>query len=320
MKDPSIITVTLNPTFDRVIEVPGLQPGLHLKGQLRSRLAAGKAINVARALAKLGRKPTATGWVGRDDRVLFEEAMQEAGVGCAFVPIEDSSRENITLIDTENGVETHIRDAGPSVTPEDIERLQGELHRRVVDGSIVVFTGSACRGFSREDLGRLIEECHRKDARVAVDASGEMLREAARHALWLIKPNHEELEELAGHRLPHERDLFEQASDLARHCRHVVITRGAAGALVAGGSSHIRGHLKMDPALVRSTVGCGDAFLAGYIHGLCLKSREDDETALRYGLVLGSLSATQEQPAQFDPDLLDSWLARVTIERVDQGR
>jgi 1-phosphofructokinase family hexose kinase len=315
MDASSIITVTLNPTFDRIIDVPRLKIGMHARGRLRSRLPAGKAINVSRALATLGRANTATGWVGRDDLAVFENAMREVGVRPAFVGINGHCRENITLFDPESHVETHIRDAGPTVTIADIERLQAELDRHIRGGEVVVFTGSACGGFGSHEFGGMIEVCISHSARVVVDASGDLLREAVRHDLWLIKPNRDELEELAARPLPTEGDVFDQASLLTQRCRHVVVTLGAEGALAAGGQMRLRGRLTVDAGRVRSTVGCGDAFLAGYIHGLCTGGQEHDETALRYGLALGALSATNERPAHFELDHLDEYLGRVTLQR-----
>ena len=60
----SIITVTLNPTIDRIIEVPGFMLGGHQHGRLRIREPAGKAVNVSRALSELGITSSAVGWVG----------------------------------------------------------------------------------------------------------------------------------------------------------------------------------------------------------------------------------------------------------------
>ena len=72
----SIVTVTLNPTIDRIIEVPGFTIGGHQQGRLHLREPAGKAINVSRALSELGLRNSAIGWVGMNAFDLFHEAMQ----------------------------------------------------------------------------------------------------------------------------------------------------------------------------------------------------------------------------------------------------
>ena len=47
----NIITVTLNPTIDRVIEVDNLAIGEHLVGRTVLRTPGGKGVNVSRVLA-----------------------------------------------------------------------------------------------------------------------------------------------------------------------------------------------------------------------------------------------------------------------------
>ena len=49
-----IVTVTLNPAVDKVLEVPGFHVGAHVRASVASLLPAGKGVNVARGLVRLG--------------------------------------------------------------------------------------------------------------------------------------------------------------------------------------------------------------------------------------------------------------------------
>ena len=59
-----IITVTLNPAVDRVLEVDGFKVGQHARARLKALLPAGKGINVARGVVKLGATAGACALVG----------------------------------------------------------------------------------------------------------------------------------------------------------------------------------------------------------------------------------------------------------------
>ena len=309
----SVITVTLNPTIDRIIEVPGFRVGGHLRGRLRSRLPAGKAFNVSRALAALGVPSTAMGWVGQDAAKAFEEAADRAGLATRFTPIGGPTRENITITDPEGSGETHIRDTGPMVTDDDVRRLSGELATRADENALFVFTGSCAPGLAPDRFGDLLDTCIGAGARVVVDGSGEALRVAAAKPLWMIKPNLQELADLVGRNLQNDHAIVAAARDLSESISIVVVTLGSRGAWCFAGGTELRGRVPLAADRIRSTVGCGDAILAGFL----ADSRSQEGTidsALSAGLAVAAASAMNEKPAVFDPG--DVRLLRDQVELV----
>lgn len=315
----SIITVTLNPTIDRILEVPGFKIGGHLQGRLRLREPAGKAINLSRALAGLGVKSTAIGWVGMNAFDLFHEAMRKAGVKACFLPITGATRENITIIDPGTHTETHLRDTGPKVDDADVQRLMDLLANVVTGESLVIFTGSLPPGLRMDSWNNLLGTCIQRGARVAVDVAGEPLRVAtADNALWMIKPNEFELGELLGENLPDDRALAHAGRDLAGRFPYVLITAGRKGAYCFAQGRALHAHAALPPEQVRSTVGCGDAMLAGFLAGL-MQSGGDCEMALREGVAVSAAAAMTEEPAHFERTTVDRLRQNITPRPVDQG-
>ena len=296
----TIVTVTLNPTIDRVIEVPGFAIGGHQKGLLRMREPAGKAINVSRALAALGVANTAVGWVGMHTYDLFTDSLEKSGVRAAFIPITGQTRENITVIDSHARIETHIRDAGPTVGEADVRRLVDLLKTLAGPSTLVVFTGSLPPGLAISQWRELLETCIQRSAPVAVDTAGEPLRVASRYPLWMIKPNEAELAEMLRAGQLDEAALVAAGRDLASRIAVVMITAGAKGAYCFTATEALRGRTALDAGLVRSTVGCGDAVLAGFLAGLLIPGAELS-LAFSEGLALAAASAMRDQPAGFDP-------------------
>lgn len=311
----SIITVTLNPTIDRILEVPGFKVGGHVQGRLRMREPAGKAINVSRALADLRIKSTAIGWVGMNAFDLFHEAMQRAGVKACFLPITGATRENITIIDPAGPTETHIRDAGPRVDDADVRRLMDLLQSVVTAESLVIFTGSLPPGLALHSWEGLLQACTARGAKVAVDTAGEPLRSAMSSPLWMIKPNEFELGELLDRSFPDEPSLVAAAGELAGRFPFVLVTAGRKGAycLSQGRVIHAQATLRADQ--VQSTVGCGDAMLAGFLAGL-MSADGDLEVALREGVAVSAAAALTDEPAHFERSAVEQIRRKVELRTV----
>ncbi|MBI4580193.1 MAG: 1-phosphofructokinase family hexose kinase [Planctomycetes bacterium] len=311
----SIVTVTLNPTIDRIIEVPAFRVGGHQQGHLRVRKPAGKAINLARALADLGIRSTAIGWVGMNAFDLFHEAMQSAGVKACFLPITGSTRENITIIDPVGHHETHIRDAGPSVDSADVRRLLDLLPTVVEQDSLVVFTGSLPPGLSMEVWSDLIRSCLARGASVAVDIAGEPLRLAVQRDVWLIKPNEMELGELLGGAAPDEPTVIREGRKLNERIPVVLVTMGRRGAYCFADGRALHAQAVVPEDQVRSTVGCGDAVMAGFLAGL-MSSDGDVEAALREAVTISAAAALTDEPARFERAAVDRIRPDVQVRHV----
>ena len=60
-----IVSVTLNPAVDWVLEAPNFKVGSHIRARRIGWYPAGNGINVSRVLATLGTRSVATGFIGR---------------------------------------------------------------------------------------------------------------------------------------------------------------------------------------------------------------------------------------------------------------
>ena len=299
-----VLTVGLNPAIDRVIEVPGFTIGGHQHGRLRSRSAAGKAANVSRALARLGVRNVAEGFVGAEDIEFFQRDLDSTHTNTRFLPVAGQTRENVTIVDPETNVETHIRDRGFTVTSEDVTRMLDELAQVCRPGQIVVFSGSLPPGMSVEDFRGMVELAGRQGARVAVDTNGPALAALADVPLWLIKPNRDELAELTGRSVEKDDDLVRAASGLSATIGTVLVSCGRAGGYAFVDGCRLTGRVPVDQRRVGSTVGCGDVMLAGFIAASLSGGTVAD--AHREALAVATASATSLVPGEFtDADLAE---------------
>jgi fructose-1-phosphate kinase PfkB-like protein len=139
-----------------------------------------------------------------------------------------------------------------------------------------------------------------------LDTSGEGFKQAVAAGPWLIKPNADELGEFVGEKLETGDAIVKVARSLMKqyNIASVVVSMGKEGAIYVEGNETI---WAVPPSVeVKSTVGAGDAMVAGTvagkIRGLRLAECARLATALsmtaisHIGSGLPSLEAVEGQP------------------------
>lgn len=293
-----IITVTLNPSVDKTVEVPSFSVGEVLKGRVVRIQPAGKGVNISRCLATLGVRSVVSGFVGSGEEPLFVESFDGQDVGVELVAIDGRTRSNTTILDPVNGSETHIREEGPRVTPSDLARLTEKLEGLAGCDDLVVFAGSLPPGADPSALGELVQGCQERGSKVGIDTSGEALREGVVRAPFLIKPNEEELRELLGRGLESEEELLAGAAEVARKVEIVLLSRGEKGAVCV--TRDERWGCRVEVGGARNTVGCGDALLAGFLAAFV--GGQGLSECLRSGVAAGGACALSHAAGLIDPD------------------
>ncbi|NEK47547.1 1-phosphofructokinase, partial [Rhizobium leguminosarum] len=132
------------------------------------------------------------------------------------------------------------------------------------DNGCFVLSGSVPAGVPASIYATLTERLRAKGAVVAVDTSGAPLRHAVAAKPDFVKPNARELEELVERPLRNAGEIARAARELhATGIGLVVVSLGADGALFVSDDGAWRA--LPPPVEVASTVGAGDALLAGVL-------------------------------------------------------
>ncbi|MFS0704477.1 1-phosphofructokinase [Cellulomonas sp. 179-A 9B4 NHS] len=262
-----IVTVTPNPSVDRALDVDRLDVGEVNRAHTTHVHPGGKGINVARALARHGVGALAVVPTGGPDGTRLTELLAEHGVAAVPVPVAGDTRTNITLVEAD-GTTTKVNAPGPHLADGEVDALLAAVENQLVAGpAAVVAAGSLPAGAGDAFFVRLGALANRYQVPYVLDTSGAPLARAVRAGgLTLVKPNEQELGELAGRELVTVGDVVAAAREVVdQGTRGVLVSLGAHGALLvcrdaphawwAGG-----------PALVPlSTVGAGDSTLAGFL-------------------------------------------------------
>ncbi|MEN9751481.1 MAG: hypothetical protein RLZZ600_528 [Actinomycetota bacterium] len=260
-----IVTLTANPSIDVTLEVPTFAIDEVNRASDKIKDPAGKGINVSRALTKNGVATVAVFPADAVSGAWINTKLAEIDVTTVTSPIANEIRQNITIVDDE-GHTTKINEAGPVLSNHERDLLIAEIET-VLDTkpTWLVMGGSLPRGLDGDFYVEMAQRAHAHGVRVAIDTSGKALATVAHAGVAdLLKPNHEELEELAGRALPTVEDVTNYARSILRDDEAtVLVSLGEHGALLVTTTDVVWANHA--PVEADSTVGAGDSSLAGYL-------------------------------------------------------
>lgn len=262
-----IHTVTFNPAIDHTVTIDHLVPGEVHRARATRRNAGGKGVNVASCLADWGGDVVVHGLLGRDNAAPFEMMFAAKGITDRFVRVAGATRVNLKLVD--DAGTTDINLDGVAADEADVEQVMAGLDDAVLPGDLVALSGSLPPGCPPDLYAPLVARLRAKEAMVLLDTSGLPLKFALDGAVLphVIKPNRSELAAWAGRPLDDRDSLMDVAQALRRRgVELVAISMGEEGALFVSRQGAVCARLTIDG--VASTVGAGDAMVAGLAAGL----------------------------------------------------
>ena len=304
-----IYTVTYNPSLDYHVRLDAIEWGAVNRARETQLRCGGKGINVSVVLTRLGVENTALGFVAGFTGDVVEQELHRMGVRTDLIRLQSGmTRINMKLYDAR---ETEINGTGPCPDGDALAALEQKLSALGPQDTLVL-AGSLPAGMPPDPYGTVLESAAARGVRTVVDASGKTLCEALRHRPFLVKPNREELSELAGRALCTQEEIAESARRLqAQGARNVLVSLGADGALLLDETGRILA-CGAPRGTVRAPLGAGDSMVAGflveYLHS------GDAGAALRMGIAAGSATAFCEGLAQRE-EILALWGQMRGIQR-----
>jgi 1-phosphofructokinase len=308
-----IVTVTPNPSIDRTVTLatPLTRGAVHRVTSVTTE-AGGKGVNVARALTLAGVDVVALLPAPGTDPMIG--ALHAAAVPFRCVATDGAVRTNLTITE-HDGTTTKLNEPGASLDSSTVDELTRSVVAAAESASWVVLSGSLPPGMPDGWYAEIVEILAASPCRVAVDTSEGPLTALVgafgRAAPDLIKPNAEELAGVLGFS-PQALEAAVAQGDpdpvvtaagrlIDQGVGAVLATLGAAGAvLVDENGSWLATPPKIAP---RSTVGAGDASLAGYVRAEV--GGAEPPQRLRMAVAYGSAAAALPGSALPSPTDLD---------------
>ena len=287
-----IYTVTFNPSLDYIVTVPAFVCGRVNRTKEEKIFPGGKGINVSIVLKNLGLESTALGFLAGFTGEELRRLVEIKGIYADFIPVEEGmTRINVKL---RGGEETEINGQGPAIKEADIEKLYKKLEC-LTEGDVLVMAGSIPDVMSQTIYMDIMKYLQKKDLKIVVDATKDLLVNVLQYHPFLIKPNNHELGEIFHVKLKEKAEIIHYAKKLQEMgARNVLVSMAGDGAvLVAEDGSIYEGDAP--EGTVVNSVGAGDSMVAGFLAGY-LESGNYEE-AFQMGICTGSASAFSEELA-----------------------
>lgn len=306
-----ILTVTLNPAVDKTYTTGELITGHVNRMRTMMKIAGGKGINVTKILRQYGYEVCATGFLGGYAGKFIEDSLQEKGVVCQFIAVEEETRSNMNIL-ADNGYVTEVLEPGPVIDEERQKQFLLRYEELLRACELVVLSGSIGNGMPDDIYQTLINKAHARGVRVLLDTSGDSLKKGILAKPYLIKPNKKELEYIVGHRLGNREAIVSAARALqAEGIEKVLVSMGEKGLLSADGEHIYIAKSKKIQAV--NTVGCGDSVVASY--AMSLLQGDSLEEALRKAAAISAANATTVESANIPMDTAKELYDTVEVEK-----
>ena len=310
-----IVTVTMNPAIDKTVEIDSLiQGGLNRIKKVEYD-AGGKGINVSKTIRELGGKSIAAGFLGGNNGKTIASVLKAKGIESDFVWVDGETRTN-TKVFEESGTLTELNEPGPVITKSQIGTLVRKLLGYADIDTLFVLSGSIPAGVPKDTYAEIIRAVHQKGSKVLLDADGELFRQGVDAAPDIIKPNRVELEEYAemDYRASEE-ELLKIAEKLGeKGIGSIAVSMGKSGALFLLKVGAVK-----CPSLsvnAHSTVGAGDAMVAGLAYSWDKKLPEEETIRLCMAVSAGAVTTIGTKPPE--KALVESLKEQVILERLNE--
>jgi 1-phosphofructokinase family hexose kinase len=310
-----IVCVGLNPALDRRIVLGSLELGSVNRAISAEGTPGGKAANVALAARALGSNVRFIGFLGGPTGNAVEQGLCEQGVEVDAISTVAATRINLELID-DRGV-TEVLEPGSAPTAPELGQLFGrceQLFKACPHDTVVAFSGSLPSGTATFLYARLIELAKACGLRIILDTSGAWLERSLSAKPDFVKPNREEASAVLKRPIDSPSDAKAAVRELmARGAGSAIVSLGSAGLV---GSTQGRAFLVTPPTLTtRSSVGCGDATVAGL--AVALERHYEMPERLAFAAACGAANCLAQSRGRLDSHTVEGLRSRIQTRWLD---
>ncbi len=307
-----ILTITLNPSIDRRYVVDGFEKGRVFRAREVQYTPGGKGLNVTKVIKAFNEPVVATGFLGGRSGEYIKDQLDDMNIQHKFVDIRGETRSCIAILSDDKS-QTEVLEDGPYIFKEETLNFY-ELYRDIIkECEIICASGSLPKGLTSDTYRKLIDIAKEQNKKFILDTSGEALRLGVEGAPFLVKPNKEELENLVGHSIINEYEIFKSAKHLLdKGINIVVISLGSKGSVVF--SNDYAYMVKPPKVNAINPVGSGDSMVAGF--AVALKRDYDFETMIRFASACGTANAMEAETGKVDIDNVRRLMKEIKIEEI----
>lgn len=312
-----IVTLALNPAMDQSVHLPGLKVGM-LNRALDARLdIGGKAINVAKTIAKFKQPVTLVAFLAGSKGTWIDSELEVLGIEKYIIRLTGETRTNVKLVDLNTREITEINQTGFSVNEDNINEITDVLFAQLKRNDILAISGSLPPGASAETYARIIERAHSIGVVSILDTDKKAMDAGLGAQPTVIKQNLFELQEVLTRQFTGDEDIIPAARALLTDKTKVVlVSMGGDGAILVTKDDAWRA--VPNKVKVESTIGAGDAMVAAVAMGIL--NELPYEELLHQSTAAGTMTVTKFGSDVCDKEEMMSFLPNVTVAKCDKRK
>ncbi len=256
-----ITTLTPSPSLDLEYQLTNLKFGVVNRAGYFKQKAGGKGVNVSRVLVRMGVDTSALVPLNVSESKTFLASAALDNIPIKTIEIEAGVRFNVTLLHDQ--VTTKVNSTTRVWSQKEAQRISETFRIQAKKSDFAVIGGSLPESTPTQWLADLVRD-NRDRTRIVIDASGIALKEILSASPYLIKPNREEAEEILSFPIRDVADAKLAAQELRMlGPKTILLSLGSEGSIYCSSESLV--HVRPAELNVKSTVGAGDALLAGFL-------------------------------------------------------
>ncbi|RMC47344.1 1-phosphofructokinase family hexose kinase [Lactobacillus sp. ESL0228] len=314
------ITVTINPSVDRLYRLDELKVGGLNRVHLIKKMVGGKGINAARVSACLGAPTFATGFLaGSNGKYILDQAKNDHYT-CDFIKAIGNTRNCYTII-SKDGKKTEINEHGDCLVQSYFDELLEKLTSLIKNNDVnaISLNGSLPVSEVENVYSRIIVKIRELNPQIKIvlDTSGQALREVltSNNLPDVIKPNEHEAAEILSIPVTYDSHLLKreiEVSDLSR-VDNIIISLGAKGALVKQQNDFYK--VSFRPVSVVNTEGSGDSVVGGLLYAL--DQKYDFKDAICLAIAAGTANAMEIKTGFVQPERVFEIMKTIEITPIN---
>jgi 1-phosphofructokinase family hexose kinase len=282
-----ILTLTINPSVDRNILVDRLVFEDRAYIQSRTDSAGGRGINASRVLHCFGAKTLAILTSGGANGERLQKLAAKSGFPVKVVPIKNEIRVNLTITDRQ-GLAVKLNEHGPSITKEELVRVEKTVESRLESASWLMLCGSIPPGVAPDFYTKLIRMARERKVKTLLDTDGQALLHGVEGGPTVVTPNQPEAERLLNRGLITRAQFMEAVTRIkVMGAESVLLSLGSRGVIAV--NEHQL--LEVIPPRIESVspICSGDALAAAFVWAASKK--KDFADCVRWGVAAWTASA-----------------------------
>lgn len=305
-----ILTVTPNPTIDRVYFVDEFQMGEVHRPNSFTCTAGGKGLNVSRVAHLMGHKTLAMGFIGGFNGEFIKSEITKQGIANNFTPIAGETRICVNISD-KNGLSGEILESGPYVTEEEKKAFLFAFEKEIDNADIVCAAGSLPKGLDSSFYIELVSVAKKHGKKIVTDASGKTLEDVIKAKPFMVKPNRYELSLLMNKEINSIEDVKEALVFLKDSGVELPLaTLGKDGAMAYVDEKFYK--FSSPEVEVINTVGSGDSSVSGIAVGLSRGMSVVD--AIKLGMAAGTANTQSPETGFVTKELVEKYYKEIIVD------